>query len=120
MSLLSENYMSSNIHKMINLTLVPCLATTVTSMSLYLPCVRELRSTPFHGEWHRVVKEGEQGWEQRRGRRGNARGGETGPGTLKGGGRRERGGQKGPETKKRPLVEDVSQYQESYEGGGTN
>ena len=36
------------------------------------------------------------------------------------GGRRERGRQQGPEKKRRPLVEDVSEYWELYEGEGAN
>ena len=40
---------------------VPCLATTVTSTSCYLPCGRALRSTPCQGERHGVGKGGEQG-----------------------------------------------------------
>ena len=47
----------------------------------------------------------------REGRRGR-----NGTGNGKRGGRRERGGHQGPETKSRPLVEDVSEYQKSYGG----
>ena len=42
--------------------------------------------------------------------------GRNGTGNGERGGRREQGGQRGPETKRRPLVEDVSEYQEVYEG----
>ena len=56
--------------------------------------------------------------EHRKEQRGKAGVGGTGPGTEKGGGWRERGGQRGPEMKRRPLVEDVLEYQELYERGG--
>ena len=49
-------------------------------------------------------REGRRGWNR------------TGNGER--GGKRDWVGQQGPETKSRPLVEDVSEYQEFYRGGG--
>ena len=51
----------------------------------------------------------------REGRRGRNR-----DGNGERGGRRERGGQQGPESKRRPLVEDILEYWESYEGEGAD
>ena len=68
----------------IYIPLVSWLETTVTSTSRYLPCVRELQSTPCQRERHGVRKGGERGKEQRRERWGKAGGGGTGPGTAKG------------------------------------
>ena len=64
---------------------------------------------------------GEQGQELRRERQGKS-GGEGRNRTSNGerGGRRKRVGQRGLETKRRPLVEDVLEYQESYEGEGAD
>ena len=46
--------------------------------------------------------------------------GETGPGMDKWGGRRERSGHWGQDKKRRPLVEDVLEYRDFYEGEGAN
>ena len=51
----------------------------------------------------------------REGRRGR-----NGTGNDKGGGRLKQGGQRGTETKRRPLVEDVSEYREFYKGEGAD
>ena len=51
---------------------------------------------------------------EREGRRG-----QNGTGNGKRGGRSEQGGHQGPE-KRRPLVEYVSEYQESYKGEVAN
>ena len=48
---------------------------------------------------------------ERKGQRGR-----NGTGNGERGGRRKRGGQRGPETKRRPLVEDMSEYRYFYEG----
>ena len=102
------------------LSLVPWLATTVTSTSRYLPCVRALGSTPCRGERHRVGKWGEQGREQRWERQWKAGEGMNGTGNGERGGRRKRGGQQELDSKRHPLVKDVSGYSESYEKEGAN
>ena len=51
---------------------------------------------------------------------GKSSGGGTGPVTAKGGGKREQVDQQGPETKRCPLMEDVSECQEFYKGESDN
>ena len=46
--------------------------------------------------------------------------GENGDGNSERGGRRKQGGQRGQGSKRQPLVEDVSEYWESYEGEGAD
>ena len=52
---------------------------------------------------------------EREGRRGH-----NGDSNGERGGRREQGGQRGPGSKRRPLVEDVLEYWESYKGEGAD
>ena len=61
------------------------IATTVTSTSGYLPCVRALWSTPCRGEQQILGKGVERGRERRREWRGKAGRDRTGTGTAKGG-----------------------------------
>ena len=51
---------------------------------------------------------------------GEVRRGRNGTGNGKRGGRWERGGQQGLEAKRRPLVRNTSEYQESYEWRGAD
>ena len=53
-----------------------------------------------------MEREGRWGWNR------------TGKGER--GGRRERGGKRGTEIKKSPLVEDVLEYRDFYEGEGAD
>ena len=102
----------------ISITLVALLATTVTSKSHDFPCIRALRSTPCRGERHGIGKGEERGRKRRWERRGKAGRGRNRTGNGERGVRLKQGGQQGPESKRRPLVEDVSEYWESYEGEG--
>ena len=89
-------------------------------MSCYFPCVRALRSTPCQGEQHRVGKGGRTGAGTDTGTAREGWRGRNGTGNGERGGRRKQGGQCELESKRIPMVEDVSEYWESYKGEGTN
>ena len=92
---------------------------SIRTSSRYFPCVRALWSTLCRGERHGVGKGGERGQEQRQERQGKAGGGERDQEQRKE--KQVRAGRAaGSGVKRSPMVEDVSDYWEFYEGEGTD